>query len=47
MRLPGDPERARRAERQAEGIPVDAVTWAEAAAAGASVGAPNPPATRP
>jgi hydroxycarboxylate dehydrogenase B len=41
--LPGEPERARRAERQAQGIPVDVVTWDEVAAAGASVGAPAPP----
>lgn len=44
VRLPGEPERARRAERQAEGIPVDVVTWAEVAQAGASVGAPQAPA---
>jgi len=35
---PGEPERATRARRLREGIPVDAVTWAEIAAAGAKVG---------
>jgi uncharacterized oxidoreductase len=35
---PGEPERAMRARRLREGVPVDAVTWAEIAAAGAKVG---------
>jgi uncharacterized oxidoreductase len=35
---PGEPERAMRARRLRDGIPVDAVTWHEIAAAGAKVG---------
>ena len=35
---PGEPERASRARRLRDGIPVDAVTWAEIAAAGEKVG---------
>ena len=35
---PGEPERATRARRLRDGVPVDAVTWAEIAAAGAKVG---------
>ncbi|HEY2559332.1 MAG TPA: malate/lactate/ureidoglycolate dehydrogenase [Caldimonas sp.] len=35
---PGEPERATRAQRLRDGIAVDAVTWAEVAAAGAKVG---------
>ena len=35
---PGEPERASRARRLRDGVPVDAVTWAEIAAAGAKVG---------
>jgi uncharacterized oxidoreductase len=34
----GEPERAMRAKRLAEGVPVDANTWAEIVAAGESVG---------
>ncbi|MCH9672747.1 MAG: malate/lactate/ureidoglycolate dehydrogenase [Gammaproteobacteria bacterium] len=37
---PGDPERATKAERLANGIPVDATTWGEILAAGESVGFP-------
>lgn len=36
--MPGEPERASRARRQAEGIPVDAETWRQIVAAGAHVG---------
>ena len=36
--MPGEPERASRAKRQAEGIPVDAETWRQIVAAGAHVG---------
>lgn len=36
--LPGDPERASRARRSEEGIPIDANTWAELIAAGARLG---------
>ena len=35
---PGEPERAMRAQRLADGVPVDSVTWAEIVAAGAKVG---------
>jgi uncharacterized oxidoreductase len=35
---PGEPERAMRARRLREGIPVDSVTWGEIAAAGEKVG---------
>jgi uncharacterized oxidoreductase len=35
---PGEPERAMRARRLQEGVPVDAVTWSEIAAAGEKVG---------
>ena len=38
VRIPGEPERERRAERLARGVPVDDVTWAEIVAAGAKVG---------
>ena len=38
VQLPGDPERATRAERLRHGIAVDAVTWQEIVAAGAKVG---------
>ena len=38
IRLPGDPERALRAERLAVGLPVDETTWAGLAAAAESVG---------
>lgn len=36
--VPGDPERITRAEREAEGIPIDDTTWEEMLAAGDSVG---------
>ena len=36
--VPGDPERATRAERGAEGVPVDEETWAEMVGAAESVG---------
>ena len=36
--LPGDPERASRARRSEEGIPIDANTWAELIAAGVGLG---------
>jgi hydroxycarboxylate dehydrogenase B len=36
--VPGDPERATRAERAATGVPVDTETWREIRDAGASVG---------
>ena len=36
--VPGDPERATRAERAANGVPVDDATWEEILAAGESVG---------
>ena len=45
--LPGEPERARRAQRRAGGIPVDSVTWGEVVEAGDSVGAPPPPEPLP
>jgi len=35
---PGEPERAIRAARLADGVPIDAVTWGEIVAAGAKVG---------
>jgi uncharacterized oxidoreductase len=35
---PGEPERVTRAEREAEGIPVDAATWAQICAAALAVG---------
>lgn len=38
VRLPGDPERQRRAERWRDGIPVDPVTWAQIGEAAVSVG---------
>jgi uncharacterized oxidoreductase len=38
VRLPGDPERATLATRRAEGIPVDANTWAQIEEAARSVG---------
>jgi LDH2 family malate/lactate/ureidoglycolate dehydrogenase len=37
---PGEPERAYKAKRLVEGVPVDGVTWAEIVAAGAKVGLP-------
>ncbi len=36
--VPGDPERTTKAERSAEGVPVDEETWAEMVAAAESVG---------
>ncbi len=36
--IPGDPERASRAEREANGIPVDDITWAEILEAAESLG---------
>jgi uncharacterized oxidoreductase len=36
--LPGEPEQAKRADRNAEGTPVDAETWAQIAAAAREVG---------
>ena len=38
VQLAGDPERTARAQRQKEGITIDAQTWAELVAAGAKVG---------
>jgi uncharacterized oxidoreductase len=38
VQAPGDPERATRAERLANGIPIEAETWAQIVEAGASVG---------
>jgi len=38
VRTPGEPERETRAQRLREGVPVDAVTWAEIVASGAKVG---------
>ncbi len=38
VQVPGDPERACKAQRLAEGIPVDAATWREIVAAAAKVG---------
>lgn len=38
VRLPGDPERESLAQRLADGIPIDANTWADIGAAAASVG---------
>ena len=38
VRTPGEPERETRTARLVEGVPVDAVTWAEIVAAGAKVG---------
>jgi uncharacterized oxidoreductase len=36
--VPGDPERAYRRQRNADGIVVDATTWAQLLAAGAKLG---------
>jgi uncharacterized oxidoreductase len=36
--VPGDPERATRADRLANGIPIEDETWKQIAAAGKSVG---------
>jgi hydroxycarboxylate dehydrogenase B len=44
--LPGEPERARRAERQRDGIPVDPVTWAQIVEAAESVGCTARPEAR-
>jgi uncharacterized oxidoreductase len=38
VRVPGEPERQWRAQRLAEGIPVDATTWNEILAAGSKLG---------
>ena len=38
VKVAGEPERERKAERLAGGIPVDSVTWDEIVAAGAKVG---------
>ncbi len=38
MLVPGDPERASRADRAANGIPIDDTTWAEIVEAGEKVG---------
>ena len=35
---PGEPERATKAARLADGVPVDSVTWGEIVAAGGKVG---------
>ena len=40
IRTPGEPEREMRARRLRDGVPVDAVTWAEIVASGAKVGVP-------
>jgi uncharacterized oxidoreductase len=42
VQLAGDPERAKRVQRQVEGIEVDAQTWREIVAAGAKVGVSLP-----
>ncbi|MCA0242288.1 MAG: malate/lactate/ureidoglycolate dehydrogenase [Proteobacteria bacterium] len=42
--LPGDPERAWRRQRQADGIPIDATTWAQLGAAAAKLGVSAPAA---
>jgi hydroxycarboxylate dehydrogenase B len=39
--IPGDPERLSRAERVRNGVPLDAETWREIAAAGESLGLPT------
>ncbi len=41
VRTPGEPEREMRARRLRDGVPVDAVTWAEIVASGAKVGVPR------
>jgi uncharacterized oxidoreductase len=38
VQVPGDPERATRAERLAQGIPIEDETWRQIAEAGKSVG---------
>jgi len=38
VKTPGEPERATRAQRLRDGVPVDAVTWGEIVGAGAKVG---------
>ena len=38
MLLPGEPERRARAERLANGIPIDATTWEQIMASGEQVG---------
>ena len=43
VQVAGEPERTMRASRLRDGIPVDAVTWAEIRAAAAAVGAPPVP----
>ena len=40
VQVAGEPERTMRASRLRDGIPIDAVTWAEIRAAAAAVGAP-------
>jgi uncharacterized oxidoreductase len=40
--IPGEPERARRREREASGIPIDDTTWTQLVDAGRSVGVPPP-----
>jgi len=42
VQIAGDPERTRRAQRQANGIAVDAQTWQEIVAAGHKVGVTLP-----
>ena len=41
VRTPGEPERETRAARLRDGVPVDAVTWAEIVAAGEKAGLPR------
>ena len=38
MQVAGEPERASRARRSADGVPVDATTWAEILAAAGRLG---------
>ncbi|MBW6495928.1 MAG: Ldh family oxidoreductase [Burkholderiaceae bacterium] len=42
VQIAGDPERARRAQREAAGITVDAQTWREIVAAGRKLGVTLP-----
>jgi len=46
VKVAGEPERLRKAERLAGGIPIDTVTWNEIVAAGAKVGLERAELTR-